>query len=127
MKQLDEIYNELLTDDENEEEPDLINSTFDWFGILESAFIKLNQLEDKWITPFNKEKLFNYIYDEDAMARLDDLQEYDKNNSRLNGMPQTIKGHIDYRDPKNGHIYGKINVKIDISYDFDEEIEKLEG
>ena len=127
MKQIDEIYNELFSGDENEEEPDLINSTFDWFGILESAFIKLNQLEDKWITPFNKEKLFNYIYDEDAMARLDDLQEYDKNNSRLNGMPQTIKGHIDYRDPKNGHIYGKINVKIDISYDFDEEIEKLEG
>ena len=127
MKQIDEIYNELFTGDENEEEPDLINSTFDWFGILESAFIKLNQLEDEMITPFNQKKLFKYIYDEDAMARLDDLQEYDKNNSKLNGMPENIKGHIDYRDPKNGHIYGKINVKIDISYDFDEEIEKLEG
>jgi len=94
-----------------------------WESLHDQVDIRLNGFFGREFGPDEYEQ--NRIYDFDnPELKVEEVQTVNGDNTKLNGMPLTVKGHVPLINNKTGRNCGKISIKLDISYDLDEEIVK---
>ena len=105
-----------MPEDENE-----LLHLIDLTRLNEDIEVRLNGYHGRVIWPDEYEQ--NKVYDfNNFEPKVEEIKTVNGDNRKLNGMPLTVKGHVPLVNNKTGLNCGKISIKLDISYDLDEEI-----